>query len=57
VLVLGAVLTVVGLTSPELAYPVLGTLSGVLLIGIGVVLLRAALQRRPAPALTPMHDR
>jgi hypothetical protein len=50
VLVLGAVLSVVGLASPELAYPVLGTASGVLLIGIGVVLLRAALQRAPRPS-------
>jgi ABC-type nickel/cobalt efflux system permease component RcnA len=57
VLILGAVLTAVGLASPERAYPILGTASGVLLIGIGVVLLRAARGRRPTPLLAPQPER
>jgi nickel/cobalt exporter len=69
VLVLGAVLTVVGLASPEQAYPVLGAVSGVLLMGIGLFLLRSAWRTRravPVPALdqarvlvpagAPAHD-
>lgn len=57
VLVLGAVLTVVGLASPERAYPVLGTASGVLLIGIGAFLLRSARRRPAGPVRALSSDR
>ncbi|HWG92940.1 MAG TPA: hypothetical protein VNU66_01790, partial [Mycobacteriales bacterium] len=48
VVLLGALLTVVGLAAPSEVYPVLGTASGLLLVGVGVVLLRAARRTRRA---------
>ena len=62
VVLLGVLLTGVGLASPEVVYPYLGLLSGLLLVGVGVVLLRSARARRRearttahvvAPALVP----
>ena len=56
VLVLGLVLTVLGLAEPERAYPVLAAASGLLLVGIGVVLLRSARARSAAPQHDHDHE-
>lgn len=53
VLLLGLVLSVTAVTAPERVYPWLGLLSGVLLTGIGVGLLRGA--RRPGGGHSPSH--
>ena len=59
VLALGLVLTVLGLAQPERAYPLLAAASGLLLVGIGVVLLRSARRRRvvPVAAVLPAPER
>jgi nickel/cobalt exporter len=44
VLLLGVVVTVTSFAAPERVYPWLGLVSGVLLVGIGLALLRAALR-------------
>lgn len=48
VLILGVAITVLAVAAPERVYPWLGLISGLLLIGIGVVLLRRGLARRRA---------
>jgi ABC-type nickel/cobalt efflux system permease component RcnA len=55
VLLLGLVLTAVGLSSPERVYPWLGLVSGLLLLGIGAALVHTA-RHRAATATVPARQ-